>query len=144
MERVLVAVDEDAIRERVIDAAGRLASDLGASVTVCHVMTGEEYEELKGRMAFTDAEGRAKAVAEEAAHGLKAFDVHYESVGAVGRPVQEILQLAEERSADLIMMGIAGLHGLSRLRALGSVSRAVVEQSDRPILIVPNLPAFKK
>ena len=46
------------------------------------------------------------------------------------------MEVAEEEAADLIVMGSIGLTGLSKLRALGSASRAVSERARCPVLIV--------
>lgn len=55
---------------------------------------------------------------------------------AVGYPPDRIIEAAEEERADLIVIGSVGLTGFSRLRALGSVSRAVSERARCPVLIV--------
>ena len=48
----------------------------------------------------------------------------------------KILELAEKDKVDLIIIGNVGLSGISRLKTLGSVSRAVSERSSCPVLIV--------
>jgi nucleotide-binding universal stress UspA family protein len=63
--------------------------------------------------------------------GLEASFVH-----KVGDPAQVILEAARAENADLIVMGSKGLSGLSKLRALGSVTRKVTEHSPCPVLIV--------
>ncbi|MER3408238.1 MAG: hypothetical protein C4292_05730 [Nitrososphaera sp.] len=55
---------------------------------------------------------------------------------AIGYPPDRIMEVAEEEAADLIVMGSIGLTGLSKLRALGSASRAVSERARCPVLIV--------
>lgn len=55
---------------------------------------------------------------------------------AIGYPPDRIMEVVEEEAADLIVMGSIGLTGLSKLRALGSVSRAVSERARCPVLIV--------
>ncbi|MEM2141476.1 MAG: universal stress protein [Nitrososphaera sp.] len=63
--------------------------------------------------------------------GLEASFVH-----RVGDPAQVILEAARAENADLVVMGSKGLSGLSKLRALGSVTRKVTEHSPCPVLIV--------
>jgi nucleotide-binding universal stress UspA family protein len=53
-----------------------------------------------------------------------------------GSPVESILKFAKGRKIDLIIMGSQGLHGISRLKILGSVSRKVSEVAGCPVLIV--------
>lgn len=53
-----------------------------------------------------------------------------------GNPVESILKFARGRKIDLIIIGSQGLHGISKLKGLGSVSRKVSEVSDCPVIIV--------
>ncbi len=63
--------------------------------------------------------------------GVEASLVH-----KVGDPTEVILSVEKAEGADLIVMGSRGLSGLSKLRALGSVTRKVSEHSRCPVLIV--------
>lgn len=54
----------------------------------------------------------------------------------IGNPVEKILNLASAEKVDLIVVGSVGLSGISRLKALGSVSRGVSERAKCPVLIV--------
>lgn len=53
-----------------------------------------------------------------------------------GYPPDEIVKVAGEEKVDLIVLGSTGLRGISRLQALGSVSRSVAERAACPVLIV--------
>ena len=53
----------------------------------------------------------------------------------VGRPDEQIVALAEEIGAGLIVMGSRGLGGLRRL-LMGSVSDSVVRHAHCPVMIV--------
>ena len=149
MKRFLVAVDEDPQAKNVIETGGELAQKVGATLVVCHIMPKEQYRKIEERQAregveqpisMTGAEERAQAVAADVARGLQAYGVTFETQGRVGEPAEEIVALAREMGADLIVMGFEGLRGVERLRALGSVSRAVMERTQRPVLIVPAVP----
>jgi len=52
-----------------------------------------------------------------------------------GEPVRQILELAKNVSADLLVLGTHGLRGLERLM-LGSVSEAVLRKATCPVLTV--------
>lgn len=52
-----------------------------------------------------------------------------------GYPIHEILRRAEERQADLIVMGTHGRSGIKRL-VLGSVAENVLRSSPCPVLVV--------
>lgn len=60
-------------------------------------------------------------------------------VAATGNPVAEILRVAAEAKADLIVMGTHGRSGLSRM-VMGSVAEGVLRESACPVVTVRNLP----
>ena len=47
-----------------------------------------------------------------------------------------IIKFADKEKIDLIAIGNVGLSGMSKLKALGSISRAIVERSICPVLVV--------
>ena len=53
-----------------------------------------------------------------------------------GDAVKSILQFAKKSHPDLIVLGSHGLTGLSKIKALGSVSRNVSELAKCPVMIV--------
>ena len=55
---------------------------------------------------------------------------------AKGSVVDNIIKYAEEEEVDLIVIGNIGLGGISKVKALGSVSRSLAEKAACPILIV--------
>lgn len=146
MERILVAVDEDEQASKVVALAGEVGRQCGAKLTLCHVMPREKYRRIEREQvrdqvevpfSLSQAEEQARDVVAAFATALKDQDLVFESVGRVGDPAETIVSLARELDADLIVMGFEALQGLERLRALGSVSRAVMESSSRPVLVVP-------
>ena len=147
MDCILAAVDEDLLAEKVVAQAGRLAREVDAYLVVLHVMPEDRYRRIEARQALenvdqlftiSQAEEQARAIAAEAAVALRNDDViRYETRGAVGTPAATIIALAEEIGADVIVVGFEGLRGLEKLRALGSTARAVLEQTNRPVLVVP-------
>ena len=54
-----------------------------------------------------------------------------------GHPAEEIMQIGEEVSADLIVMGSIGKSGLDRF-LLGSVADKVARNSKIPVMVVRN------
>jgi nucleotide-binding universal stress UspA family protein len=54
-----------------------------------------------------------------------------------GRSVSDvIINSANKEKADLIVLGNVGLSGVTKVKALGSISRAIVEKSICPVLVV--------
>lgn len=62
----------------------------------------------------------------------------HESVVAEGDPRTALLEVAEERGADLLVIGSRGLGPVSRL-LLGSVSSSIVQHSTVPVAVVPRV-----
>jgi nucleotide-binding universal stress UspA family protein len=58
-------------------------------------------------------------------------------------PVDQILQLADERDAALIVLGSHGWGAIKRMW-FGSVSTRVLHDAHRPVLVVPSDPAVAK
>ena len=84
-------------------------------------------------------ERQARATAEEGAQRLT-------NAGMAAQPRTEargisvaatILELAKEIDADTVVLGTRGRGGLKSL-LLGSVSHAVVQHADRPVLVIPS------
>jgi len=57
---------------------------------------------------------------------------------ASGLPSEEIIRTAEQRQADLIVMGTC-THALMGRSSMGSTARKVVQHSHIPVLLVPNV-----
>jgi nucleotide-binding universal stress UspA family protein len=61
--------------------------------------------------------------------------VEVETTSLKGRPADEIVAFADSIDADLIVVGSRG-HGAIANALIGSVSRAVLHESRRPVLVV--------
>jgi len=77
---------------------------------------------------------RKALLAEVAVCKAKGVDAYYDIIS--GNAVDSILKFARGRKINLIVMGSQGLHGIGRLKSLGSVSRKISESSTCPVLIV--------
>ncbi|BFU94788.1 MAG: putative Universal stress protein UspA [Nitrospira sp.] len=94
-------------------------------VTVVHVMPFLKYPELK------EAGSR---LAEEYRRKLADAGFAADAVCRLGRPADEIVKVATERRADLIVMGAQGLGAIARF-VLGSVSTRVAQRSSASVLV---------
>jgi nucleotide-binding universal stress UspA family protein len=65
-------------------------------------------------------------------NGVKA----YYKIIVDGNIAEEILKVAKKKAIDLIVIGSQGLHGIGKIKSLGSVSRKVSELASCPVLIV--------
>jgi nucleotide-binding universal stress UspA family protein len=74
-------------------------------------------------------------IAEETAARLRVAGRRAQATTRTGRAAAEIMALAEETGADLIVMGSRGRTGIARI-VLGSVARKVLNSSNASVLIV--------
>ena len=79
-----------------------------------------------------EARQRGKDILEELA---KSFDLEVETILAEGDPGHEIVRVAEELNADLVVLGTHGLTGLKRI-AIGSVAEFVVRHAPCAVLTI--------
>lgn len=98
----------------------------------------EEYSTLEEykKILFHQLKKQAKAILEYKKEKNKQDGIFIDTVILYGNPSEKIIELAANENVDLIIMGNVGLRRLSKIKALGSVSRNVIERSSCPILIV--------
>jgi nucleotide-binding universal stress UspA family protein len=146
LNRILVGFDDTDPARRALERAADLAERLGAQLIVIAVATpplpaigfdaalpGERPDELAAEGAY------AVEHAERALDGARALlggrTVRADYVSDLGTPAERILALAEERDADLIVVGTHHAGFLDRLFER-SVSEAVSHDAQRDVLIV--------
>ncbi len=82
------------------------------------------------------AQQAAEKTAEEGCALAREAGFEAEPVVADGVPIwNQIVEVAEERDVDLIVIGSRGLSGLKHV-ALGSVAAAVAQHSKRSVLVI--------
>jgi nucleotide-binding universal stress UspA family protein len=118
-----------------------LARQADGSVTVLHVVEWLAEEELRAHAHFNvpeyrqhlldDAHQRVQALIAEESRTW----ADIQNVVVLGRPYREILRLASESPADLIVMGSQGRGGLG-LAFFGSTTQQVVRAAQCPVLTV--------
>lgn len=136
MKTILVAYDDTEPSRRALDRAASLAEAFGSRVLVTSIAplvhssprSVTQIDRGGGVGTRTDEVRRAQAVLEE--RGIAA-----ESVTAVGDPASSIAQLADDRGADLVVIGTRGVGPVQRLLGL-SVSQAVSRRVNCDLLIV--------
>ena len=136
-ERFLVASDGSEFSAAAVREALGLATRCGAEVHVMSlVATGAEHEALGESILKQELEAvqskldRISAEAEAAGVRCHTHAIH-------GRAVdEEIVALADQVQADLIIMGRRGRRGLARLM-LGHATAQVIGQAHCSVLVVP-------
>jgi nucleotide-binding universal stress UspA family protein len=137
LECILIAVDDTPSSVAAVEQGLALAVDEGADVVFVNVVSivGEQFVHGGGKpervpdRAQTEVLVDARARAEEL--GLACT-----TELLVGYPPTQIAALAKELDVDLVVVGSRHLTGVKRF-VLGSTSRALIGESTRPLLVVP-------
>ena len=143
--KILLATDGSEEAEMAFASAADLSKKTGSELHVVYVghMPLASYESpgattldpgLSGRM-HESAQQEARTMLDEqmqrVGHSGEIAEVH----ARIGRPDAEIVGLAEELGAGLIVLGSRGL-GRLRRALMGSVSDSVVRHAHCPVLVV--------
>lgn len=138
-QRILCPVDFSSVSPRTLELAAALAHDAGGRVTAAHIV--EIPAEIVDQPLPSLEEYRGFCF-EQSRRCMKTLTAAVRKTAAVdelllaGKPAREILRLAGEQQADLIVMGVQGRGAVDRL-LFGSVSQQVVRQAACPVLVVP-------
>ncbi len=137
MKTILVCYEERPMMPRVVERAAELARALGARLIVTSVAPVMGYAARGvGPHDPTDPPARHEAELADAASRFEELGVaDVETVSALGEPARTILDLADERDVDLIVLGAHDGGLLSRVIG-GSVSDAVAHKATTDVLIV--------
>ncbi len=142
MKRILIATDGSPMSREAIRVGLELAVDQQAEVTFAHVVPAIEPGPLgvavpavqQRRITHED-----EAPLREAERLASEQDVPATSELLQGDVVNELVALADSLDVDLIVVGSRG-HGAITSALLGSVSRGVMREARRPVLVVRGAP----
>ena len=136
MKTIVVGFDETEASQRALNRAAELAEAFGAKLivtSVAPVMVG--VARGIGAVDPTDTPDDRREQLDHARAQLQGRNVEAEFQPAVGEPADTIVQLAEERNADMIVVGTREPNVLERLFGQ-SVSQSVARQTHCDVLIV--------
>ncbi len=80
---------------------------------------------------------KLRSIIKKSAPEIWISGIKYSTVIEVGDPKEKIVTIGRRMGVELIVLGFEGLNGVQRVRALGSLSRALIEKSKVPVLVVP-------
>jgi nucleotide-binding universal stress UspA family protein len=126
VETILVAFDDP--ESRTLSHAADLAETLKATLIVTNVAPNDHEEAEDGGSYGRERLDQARAYLSE--RGLQA-----DLVQSVGQPAEAIVSLAEERNADLIVVGMRKKGFFERL-VEGSVAQDVMRRATCDVLAV--------
>jgi nucleotide-binding universal stress UspA family protein len=136
MKQIVIATDGSDAAAHALHEGFFLAATTGANVSVVHVcdnpptMLGTPYYEDAVEHSSHDAE---VVMLDARLTGMRYdVDAEYEVIG--GDPATAIVDFARTREADMIVVGSRGLGRITGA-ILGSVSYAVAQHADRPVLV---------
>jgi nucleotide-binding universal stress UspA family protein len=141
---LLVAIDGSEHSERIVKYASDLAKKLSDTIALLYVTPAGQIPEAYKEYAknenvavsdYYDAVGRQ--VLAKYANIAKNAGVECETVTGAGSASEIIMLVAKERKSEMIIVGLQGLHGVGKIRSLGSVSRRIIENSPIPVITVP-------
>lgn len=145
-KRILCPVDFSDCSLNALHYAMSLAQEADARLTVLHAMVyhleeeaPEMYETLIADRHLSVPEFRSRCeehsrerLAAAVPDAVRAYCI-VETMLATGKPYREILRVAGEQQADLIVMGVQG-RGAADLMFFGSTTQHVVRQATCPVL----------
>jgi len=135
-EHILVAVDFSPAWQRLQAQPERLRA-LGCNrLTLVHVRGGARDEEEAEKVG-----GAAKRL-EEAAAALHGKGFELDTVVGTGPVVEELVRVAQERGAGVILAGAHGHRTLDDV-LLGSTVQELMRGADRPVLLAPTDPSVE-
>jgi nucleotide-binding universal stress UspA family protein len=141
---ILVAIDGSRTADEAAGVAAEISAATGADLHVVHALDLEAYmpylgpeawaisrEEMEraARDARTWVEGQAQRLRDR--DGVKKIVSH----PAIGFPDREVVRLAEQIGAGLVIVGSRGLGGVRRM-LLGSVSDPLVRHAHCSVMVV--------
>jgi nucleotide-binding universal stress UspA family protein len=143
INKILVAVGFTDYTEELLNYAVRIAESLGAELIVANIINVRDVEAI-GTIATMgyeiDSEHYVSGIEEDRRQTLNRIFEKFSfpadklhTVFKVGHPVEELLKIAINENADLMVMGIKGRSDLEHI-LMGSVAEKVFRRSPIPIL----------
>lgn len=143
MERFLVGIDGSECGDRALAVAVERARAAGAELVVCYVISWSPYtfstpqeNAERHRRREEELETARTRLLDPRVSELLAGGLAAEGFARHGHPVRTLVRLAEEKHADMIVIGRSGDTPL-RTRFFGGTAAGLVQSSPVPVLVVP-------
>ena len=150
LTKILVPYDGSKYSAKALTRAMELSHNLDSEIFLVSVVNvgyisppGLLHSLIKSKEEKDAIKKWSKSVKTDAEKTLKNAVKKCESKGITasfmleeGEIASKILDFATKKKISLIVIGSQGLHGLGKIKTLGSVSRRVAENAKCPVLIV--------
>ncbi|WP_456279230.1 universal stress protein [Bacillus sp. AK128] len=135
--KILLAADGSEHSKRAAEKAIQLAKcSQDSSIVVVYVVDpGRAKSDVLSNWNSTDVQGARKERVKEVESKIKEGGVAYHLEVLHGDPGPTIVDFANKKKFDVVVIGSRGLNGLQEF-VLGSVSHKVAKRANCPVLIV--------
>lgn len=145
-KRIMVAVDESFMTNRVLDTAIDLAKASGAQLAICHAVDETIFAHREVEMMLPNSVGKAEYKMRLGAQGFlgkaaetaraAGIEVETKLIESEQKHVSDMLaEAAAEWKADLLVVGTHGRRGMERY-FVGSVAERLVRKAETSLLLV--------
>jgi nucleotide-binding universal stress UspA family protein len=149
--KILLPHDGTEISDKALDKAKEFAKAFNAELYILHVIEhipippslilGNDRQwiaESRRSIAKKLKEGWLKMAKEKINPFLEKENIKFNTIVLTAeKPVSEqILKFATDKNVNLIIVGNQRLNKISKIKALGSVSRKISENADCPVMII--------
>lgn len=139
VKKILLPVDGSQSAEVAIEMVRKMAASFGAKIYVINVVElrreGAIHEAyIYGGDVIKQFQTFSENIIKDISQKLEGYD--FEAVSVVGHPADEILNMANEKDVDVIVMATHGMTAMKRF-LVGSVTNYVVHHSKKPVLVIP-------
>ncbi|MFT3816500.1 MAG: universal stress protein [Rubrivivax sp.] len=142
---IAVATDFSPHARHAAERAAGLAREVGACLSLVHVLPGPVLTQLRGWLGAETALERdlkhdaERSLQEQAAQLHAATGAEVQPLLAEGSVLDVVLREAEARDARLLVVGVRGA-GFMRRAALGTTAERLMRKTTRPVLVVRQAP----
>jgi nucleotide-binding universal stress UspA family protein len=138
-KRIVVPVDFSEITNKLVDYAVYMANKLAAEIHFLHAvhfyagdsMVGFPYAQECEAKLITDAEERMSNILADNKERCPTCTGKV----VIGDPVEKIVEFAQAKESDLIIISTHGVKGLEKI-LLGSVAERVLKRAHCPVLFL--------
>jgi len=138
--KILIAVDDSAFAMKAARIGFALAHGLKASIGIVFVIDRSQ-EVAQPDLGINESQQHTFLL-QKAEETIRQYTDLYDGIDSIyrftpqGDPKTEIINIAREWKADMIVMGTHGRSGLTKLLE-GSVAEYVLKHAEVPVLVTP-------